>query len=124
MQHWLDLLRAEVEANNDANGRGGIAKVARKLDYSRATISLVIANKYPGETDRVAQRVMERLGSVDCPATAAALPYAECQMMRTRTAPTHNPAQMRWWRQCQSCANNPQRSTESDSHRIPMEALA
>lgn len=124
MQHWLDLLRAEVAAHNDAKGRGGIAKVARKLDYSRATVSLVIAGKYPGETGKVAQRVLEVLGKVDCPASQNQLPYAECQLMRTREAPTHNPMQMRWWRQCQTCSNNPQRDTHNDTNRIPVEELA
>ena len=48
----------------------------------------------------------------------------ECQLMRTREAPTHNPMQMRWWRQCQTCSNNPQRDTHNDNNRIPVEELA
>lgn len=134
MQHWLDLLRTEVAANNDKNGKGGLKKTATRLGYSRTTVSLVIAGKYPGETDKVEVRVLERLGSVECPATAMqAMPYAECQMMRTREAPTHNPMQMRFWRQCQSCSNNPNRhadsvntgsSTDTNHQRISMEEVA
>lgn len=113
MPAWLDLLRKEVEALPKP---GGIKIVAARIGYSRTAVSLVLADKYPGKTDRLAQRVMEVLGEVECPSEGRTIAYSECQLMRLREAPTHNPALMRHWRCCQSCPNNP--SAVADDRRI------
>lgn len=53
---WLGLLRKAVRAE------GGQAAVARKLDYSPATISLVLAGTYNGGTEAIAAKVLEIYG--------------------------------------------------------------
>jgi hypothetical protein len=53
---WLGLLRKAVKAE------GGQAAVARKLGYSPAAISLVLAGNYNGSTEAIAAKVLEIYG--------------------------------------------------------------
>lgn len=128
MADWFELLLAEVKANErspeNPNGKG-IKAVAAKLGYSRTAISLVLAGKYPGSASKVAQRVVEILGTVYCPSQGEVIAYRSCELMRLREAPTHNPQLMRHWRCCQTCTNNPSaRPTEvSNKNRIFMKEL-
>ncbi|MHB1060034.1 MAG: DUF3164 family protein [Rhodanobacter sp.] len=53
---WLSLLRKAVRIE------GGQAAVARKLDYSSTTISLVMSGNYNGSTDAIRDKVLEIYG--------------------------------------------------------------
>ena len=53
---WRDLLRKAIVVD------GSQSKVAIKLGYSPATISQTVAGIYPGDTARIAQKVMEIYG--------------------------------------------------------------
>ena len=48
---WRSLLIGEA-------ARTSIAATARRLGYSRTAVSLVLAGKYPGSTDKLAARVL------------------------------------------------------------------
>lgn len=63
-----EFVRAIIKACEAPNSSQN--KVARKLGYSGAAISQVIANKYQGETDMIADKVRMVLlqSTVDCPA--------------------------------------------------------
>lgn len=53
---WTELLRrAELV-------EGSQAKVAEKIGYSRSTLSLVLAGKYPGKTTGIQEKVLEVYG--------------------------------------------------------------
>ncbi|MFB9160177.1 helix-turn-helix domain-containing protein [Chromobacterium violaceum] len=95
---WLPLLRAEV-------GRTSIGQAAKLLGYSRTTVSLVLAGKYPGQTERVAEVVLHTLGRVACPYLGRDLTPDECKAQSTSQAPTHNPLKLAHWRACQQCQN-------------------
>ncbi|OHX21215.1 helix-turn-helix domain-containing protein [Chromobacterium sphagni] len=95
---WLPLLRAEVE-------RTSIGQAAKLLGYSRTTVSLVLAGKYPGQTERVAGAVLNTLGRVACPYLGRDLTPDECKAQSTSQAPTHNPLKLAHWRACQRCQN-------------------
>ncbi len=93
---WLELLRHAVEASS-------MGRVAEDLDVGRPTISLVLAGKYPARTDRIAQRVINVYGRVQCPFLGEEITGAQCRDYHTRAAPTSSPFAMRHWRACQSC---------------------
>ncbi|MEX3629341.1 MAG: hypothetical protein VB138_07455 [Burkholderia sp.] len=62
---WLAMLREAVAATSQTD-------VAKLLDVSRTTVSLVLSGKYPGKTDRVAARVLKTFGQVQVHAYRAA----------------------------------------------------
>lgn len=93
---WLDLLKQAEDAAN-------ITQVAARLKVSRTTISLVLAGKYPANTDRIAARVLDVYGRVDCPFLGSEIVQAECRAQRSSAVPTSSPRAMQFWRVCQGC---------------------
>lgn len=104
--NWLQILREQVAAHNDAKGRGGPGKVGSLLGLSRSTVSLVLAGKYPaGSTDRVAARVIARFGEghVHCPHLRGEISIGDCGNWRKRPMPRAIPADLRHWQACRNC---------------------
>jgi hypothetical protein len=99
--HWLQLLREEAR-------RTSMARTARLLGYSTATISLVLAGKYPGKTDRIARAVLATLDKLICPHSGEQISSATCRATALAVAPTHHPMKLSHWRACQRCPNRPQ----------------
>lgn len=99
-ERWLILLREAVSVSSQTN-------VARKLDLSRTTVSLVLSGKYPGKTDRVAARVLRVLGQVKCTHTAELVTPTVCLDFAARRPPVNNPLALSHWRACQSCPHRP-----------------
>ncbi|AOJ13174.1 MULTISPECIES: helix-turn-helix domain-containing protein [Burkholderia] len=97
---WLVLLREAVFVSSQAD-------VARKLDLSRTTISLVLSGKYPGKTDRVAARVLRVFGQVKCTHTAELVTPTVCLDFAARRPPVNNPLALSHWRTCQTCTHRP-----------------
>lgn len=98
---WMVLLRAEAARTN-------IAAVAIRIGYSRTTISLVMAGKYPGKPERIAAAVLAQLEpvlTVDCPYLGVAIEPQQCNQHAGQRAPTHNPQKMLHWRACRQCPN-------------------
>lgn len=99
--NWLALLQAEADRTN-------IATVAKLLGYSRTSISLALAGKYPGGTERIAKVVLDKLDRLACPHLGEGLAVSECRAIATSAAPTHHPIKLSHWRACQRCPNRPQ----------------
>lgn len=97
---WLEILKHAVDAPDSSMG-----KVAEKLGCSRTAISLVLAGKYPAKTDKMAARVMQVYGRVQCPFLLKEISGKECHDFHTKDAPTSSPFAMRHWRACQNCPN-------------------
>lgn len=98
---WLQLVREAVGSTNRA-------AVASRLGYSRTTISLVVAGKYPGRIDKIAKKAIEVLEppvTVACPHLSEEIPVEQCIQFAQRKVPTHNPQKMAHWRACQECQN-------------------
>lgn len=99
--HWLALLRAEAQ-------RSSMRAVAGRLGYSVATISLVLAGKYPGKTDKIAHASLQTLDSVCCPRLQRSLTIQECRAVALAPIPMHQrrsgaqPAE--WGNQCRGPA--------------------
>lgn len=98
MNNWLTLLQQAVTATS-------MTAVADKLDVSRTTISLVLADKYPAKTDKIAAKVLDTYARITCPHTGMEITYAECRQLSTSAVPTSSPQAMRYWRACQSCTH-------------------
>lgn len=96
---WLALLAAEAS-------RTTIAATARRLGYSRTTVSLALAGKYPGGTDKLASTVQRILGGATCPHLGRTVTAAECAA-NSDEMPTSSPAALRLWRACQTCPQKP-----------------
>ncbi|KAF0235321.1 MAG: regulatory protein [Desulfovibrionaceae bacterium] len=97
---WFALLTNEV-ANSS------IAATARRLGYSRTAISLAMAEKYPGATDKLASTVLAVLGTLECPHLGLSVTPAKCASSSGKM-PTSSPGDLRLWRACQTCPNKPQ----------------
>lgn len=82
---------------------GSIQKVATQLGYARSSLSLALRDKYIGDTKNLENTVIRVLGHVMCPYLNQKISPQQCGEYRTKDAPTHNPASMRHWRQCQQC---------------------
>lgn len=96
---WLDLLSKAVDKSSKQ-------AVSEELGVSRTVISLVMNNKYPASTDKIAEKVMNLYSRIECPHTGESITAAECKTHHTAAAPTSSPRAMRLWRACQSCPNN------------------
>lgn len=98
---WLELLR-------DAAARETIAGVAERVGLSRATISLVLAGKYPAKTlEGVERKVRAALDQWLCPYLNVTLSAQDCRAYHDRPAPRSSAREIKHWRACQRCAYNP-----------------
>jgi len=85
----------------------GMAGVAEGLGISRTAISLVLRDKYPADSRRIAQRVLDAYDRVRCPHLHALIPLRVCRAYALRGVPTTNAREMRHWRACQTCPQRP-----------------
>lgn len=93
---WMQLL---LQAVADTN----ITQVAKKLDVSRTTISLVLGDKYPARTDKIETRVLDVYDRITCPHSGDEITHIACRALSASSAPTSSPQAMRHWRACQTC---------------------
>lgn len=98
MTDWLTILKQAVDKSSRQ-------AVADKLDVSRTTISLVLDNKYPAKTDKIAAKVLDMFARIACTHTGADITHAECRALSTSSVPTSSPQAMRHWRTCQRCTH-------------------
>lgn len=95
--HWMTLLR------NAQHGRS-IAQIARELGVSRTSVSLLLAGKYPGKTDKMAERIIKTFLRTECPYLGREISADECADHSGRM-PTSSPTALRHWRACQECSH-------------------
>lgn len=74
----IELLKAAVEHE------GSMGKVGEKIGYSKATISLVLANKYPAENEKFDRKLHDVYGfllerTVMCPALRDNIHFEVCK---------------------------------------------
>lgn len=101
LPEWLVLLRNRI-------AEIGIAATARELNVSRTAVSLLQNGKYPGRTDRMSARIIERYTRHECPYDGALLHDEACARYAGKV-PTSSPWALRRWRTCQNCDFNPNR---------------
>ncbi|WLT30757.1 hypothetical protein [Geothrix sp. PMB-07] len=96
---WLEILRAQVAAR-------GLGAVAKGIDYSKTTISLVLNGKYNSDTSHLETAVLKAYGTVLCPFEERSLSASDCQNWQSSEAPTSSAWSLRHWAACQSCIHN------------------
>ncbi|WP_027360552.1 helix-turn-helix domain-containing protein [Desulforegula conservatrix] len=82
----------------------GQAEVAKRLGYSKATVSLVINDKYNGNLNSVLSKVKEVFGGlkVNCPVLGE-IDLAECAENKRQPFSATNPLRVRLFKACKSC---------------------
>lgn len=98
-EDWLAMLRARV-------AEIGVGPTAREIGISRTSVDLLIKERYPASTDRMAARVIDRYTRHECPYDGALLHDDACARYAGKV-PTSNPVALRRWRVCQRCKFNP-----------------
>jgi hypothetical protein len=101
---WLELLRKAV---NDA---GSQAAVARELGYSPAVISQALQGIYPGDTEKLAEKVIGIYGNetVNCPLLGV-ISLGKCAKNQQLPFSSANPLAVDMWATCPLCENNKKR---------------
>jgi len=98
---WLELLRDEV-------GKSNITQAAEKVGVSRTGISLALAGKYRGKTDRLQAKVLNKLADrVMCPHMGHDLARDDCRSFASAPMPSRNARRLRHWSACRNCPQNP-----------------
>ena len=79
-------------------------EVAKRLGYSKATISLVVNEKYNGDLNSVLSKVKEVFGGlkVNCPVLGE-IDLAECAENKRQPFSATNPLRVRLFKACKSC---------------------
>lgn len=101
----MTLLRAEV-------ARTDVSKAARRLEYSRPAVSMVLAGTYAGKPDKLLERVLDVLGAHQCPHLGAEISRRDCADHHGRAMPTGSRNAFRHWQACQQCTHR----NEGGSH--------
>lgn len=100
MSCWLDALHEQCQGRQ-------IGDVAAELGYSRASISLVLHGKYPGDTKRI-QAAVERVypsEAVDCPVLGV-LARDKCQFHQSQPfGGASGGLRVQLYMSCKSCPN-------------------
>jgi hypothetical protein len=96
-EEWIELLRARVAETS-------IAAAAREIGYSRPSISMALAGKYPAAVGKLRAAVIAAYTRCRCPFLAREISAAECRRFRQRAIPQSQPAELRHWAACKSCA--------------------
>lgn len=103
--HWRTLFDAALERL-----QGNKAALAAELNVSRTMVSLVANNKYPGNLDSFARRVVDTFDRYPCRFSGDHVTPITCAEIALRPAPTSSPREMRHWRTCQSCPHAPKQT--------------
>lgn len=104
-ERWFLLLQAAVKESS-------VTAVAARLSagysrtYSRTAVSLVIAEKYPAKTDKIAARVIELFDRWQCPYLNTDITGEDCRAIHSGPTPSHDPARLSHRRVCRTCTHN------------------
>lgn len=109
MTTYRQLDNAALDVLNQACERfGSITKVAEKIGYKRASVSLARSLKYPGDTAKMRSAILANLTElIECPYLSKNLTAVDCERYRNRAVPTSSRAEVKHWQACQTCPFNP-----------------
>lgn len=98
---FIRILASVVEQS------GSRAAAARRLGIDRASVSTLLANKYPASTEKMARTIMAWASLVECPVLGP-ITGNQCQTEREKPFIAANPSRIRLYRACRSCPRNPE----------------
>lgn len=107
---WGEALPAEVEALARACRAETSAAVARRLGYSDAVVSQVLGRKYPGDLDKVFQKIRGAfLGeTVMCPILDE-IGRDRCLAEQAKPFAATNSTRARLFHACKTCSHRQQK---------------
>lgn len=91
---------------------GSNQKAADKLGINRASVSTLLANKYPAKIEKMETLIMAWAALVACPYWGQ-ITGDECQTQREKPFISSNPLAIESWKACQRCPNNPARKGQA-----------
>jgi len=102
---WREILRAEVD-------KKGYDQVRTELGVSKTTVSLLLNDKYPADTARMAEKILRTYGTrttVQCPVLGK-ISVVQCRQhcraaKRYGKKATGNPVTLRLYVTCPGCEN-------------------
>lgn len=91
---WIEILR-------EATDKLGQVEVAKRIGYNRSVVSQVLNGKYPGDIDKVRERVEGALmgRTVDCPVLGD-ITIDVCIDHQSRKLSVTNPMRVQMYRAC------------------------
>jgi len=108
MTDYPQLEGRALQLLTDACAASNIAEVARRLGYSRPSISMALRGKYIGGPKRLQARIFEVFADrVSCPFLARDLAPTECAEHRNAPIPSGPRSAIDHWRACRHCVFNP-----------------
>lgn len=100
-QLTLHLVLAAVKAHPRK-----IAGVADEIDYSRTSLSLYLAGKYPAQK-AIERAILARYNRRNCPHTGEDIAPEICRKKALAPQPYGGAARERQWHACQNCPHKP-----------------
>ena len=85
---------------------GNNAAAARKLGINRASVSTLLANKYPANTQKMEKTIMAWATKIPCPVLGD-ISAGQCQAERNKPFISSNPLRVQLFRACRKCPRNP-----------------
>jgi hypothetical protein len=100
MPAWVNTLAQECDATSQA-------KIAKRIGYTPAVVSLVLQNKYPGNLKNVEKAVRLALmaGTVICPILGE-IAEVECDRSQKQPFLSTNSMRVRLFKACRKCEYN------------------
>lgn len=92
---------------NVVEQEGTKAAAASRLGINRASVSTLLANKYPACTNKMEKTIMAWSSLVQCPVLGP-ITGEECQTEREKPFVGSNPRRIQLYRACRSCPRNPE----------------
>lgn len=84
---------------------GSCTAAADRVGINRASVSTLLANKYPAGTARMEKTIMAWAALVDCPVLGK-ITGEQCRIERQKPFVGSNPQRIRLYRACRSCHRN------------------
>lgn len=99
---WLELLNSAVD-------RFGRREVEKRLGISKATLSQVLNQKYPGNMGNIETLVLEQFSvdlntEMDCPVLGE-ISRDRCLREQVKPLIATNPTRVKLWQTCRTCPN-------------------
>lgn len=92
---------------------GSKKAAASRIGIDRASVSTLLANKYPANIARMEQKIMAYCATIECPVLGM-IESAECQKQREMPFISSNPQRVALYRACRNCDRNTAQENNHD----------
>lgn len=93
---------------NAVDKAGSNQAAADQIGINRASVSTLLANKYPANTAKMEEKILAFNTGKQCPVLGQ-ISGDECQKKREQKFVSSNPQRVALYRACRQCEHNPKR---------------